>query len=299
MYNTNEELLILSNGDAVIKSTGELLTGFTQIFEAGKQVAYEEMKDSAIKQQKSIDKLKRIDKDNSEIFSVGGYYYHLLFKNVLKEELEENYVIRFCKLCTHLNFNNVLVNNIVDGRKRVLEGDLQEILKLSLNETIRTKKYLVENELVFIDEDGVITINKKYAIRGKVKGNSDMTRLFINGFNELYDGVSARQHKQLAIFIKILPYLNSEYNILCDNPDEKDKRLVRPINWMELAERIGLEKKQAYNLKTKLFKLRINDKKVIAEWKDSFDVVKLVINPAIFWKANESNISEIANLFDI
>lgn len=88
-----------------------------------------------------------------------------------------------------------------------------------------------------------------------------MTRVFINGFNELYDGVAPRQHKQLATFIKILPYLNSEFNILCENPDETDKRLIKPLKWIDLGEKIGLTIDQSKKLKSKLFKLRIHGKK--------------------------------------
>lgn len=240
-----------------------------------------------------------IKKENSSIHNVGGYFYHLLFKNLLEKDFEENYMVRFMKLCTHLNYDNVLVQGEKNGQTKLLEKDLEKVLNLSERELRNTKKYLIENNLIEIDKNGVIRVNKDYAIRGKVKGDNGMTRVFIDGFNELYDGVSPRQHKQLATFIKILPYLNSEFNIICENPDETDANLVKPLSWVELAEKIGLEKKQAYNLKTKLFKLRINGKKVIAEWKDNFDTVKLVVNPAIFWKANQSKISDVAKIFEI
>lgn len=289
MYNVNEEI--------IIASTGEVIT-LGDIKAQAKAEAYGEMVDRAKRQQKAIEKLKKIDSENDAIASIGGYYYHLLFKNVLDEEFEDNYIIRFCRLCTHLNYDNVLVKNIKDGKVKLLEEELAELWKLSRAEADKTKKYLVNNKLIFIDDDGVVLVNKKYAIRGTVKGNNDMTRVFINGFNELYEKVSPRQHKLLATFIKVLPYLNSEFNILCENPTEKDKRLVRPINWTQLGCKMGLTLDQSKKLKSKLFKLRIDNKKVMAEWKDD-TTVKLIVNPAIFWKANESNISEVANLFEI
>ena len=239
-----------------------------------------------------------IKKENNSIYNVGGYFYHLLFKNLLDKNFEENYMIRFCKLCTYLNYDNTLVQGKTKRQVKVLEKDLHKVWNLSERELRNTKNYLLINNLIFIDGQGIITVNKKFAIRGKVNGDSSMTRVFINGFNELYDGVTARQHSMLAMFIKVLPYLNTEYNILCENPEETDKRLIKPLKWVELGKRIELTVDQSKKLKYKLFKLRINGKKVIAEWKDD-NGVKIVVNPAVFWKANESNISDVAKLFDI
>ncbi|WP_196002104.1 hypothetical protein [Clostridium sp. 1001271B_151109_B4] len=241
----------------------------------------------------------KIKNENNSMLSIGGYFYHLLFKNILNKEFDDNYIIRFAKLCTYMNYENIIVEGETKGRIKILERDLNKVWDLSERELRNTKKYLIANKLIFIDGQGVITVNKEYAIKGKVKGDGNMTRVFISGFNELYNGVTPRQHKQLATFIKVLPYLNSEFNILCENPEETDAKLVKPLSWSDLAERIGLEKKQAYNLKSKLFKLRINDKKVIAEWKDNFNITKLVINPAIFWKSNEGKISDVAKIFEI
>lgn len=241
---------------------------------------------------------KKIKDSNDSIYNVGGYFYHLLFKNILDKNFEENYIIRFCKLCSHLNYDNILIQGATKGQTKILEKDLKVIWNLSEREFINTRNYLIKNNLIFINEDRSISVNKEFAVRGSVERNKDMTRVFIDGFNELYNGVSARQHSMLATFIKILPYLNTKYNILCENPNEADKELIKPLKWSEIGEKIGLDKKQSRNLKGKLFKLRINNKKVIAEWTDDKGI-KIVVNPSVFWKSNTSNISDVAKLFEI
>lgn len=123
--------------------------------------------------QEEITKVKEtyipIKKENNSIYNVGGYFYHLLFKNVLDENLEENYLIRFYKLCTFLNYDNVLVQGNTKKQSKILESNLENVLNLSERELRNTKKYLVENNLISINANGVITINEKYAIREKEK----------------------------------------------------------------------------------------------------------------------------------
>ena len=60
----------------------------------------------------------------------------------------------------------------------------------------------------------------------------------------------------------------------------------------------GLDKFQISRLKAKLFKLRINNKKVIAEWIDG-EKRTIIINPIIFWKLNKNTISDVSKIFDI
>lgn len=241
----------------------------------------------------------KIKNENNSMLSIGGYFYHLLFKNILNKEFDENYIIRFAKLCTYMNYENIIVEGETKGRIKILEKNLNKVWDLSERELRNTKKYLIDNKLIFIDGQGVITVNKEYAIKGKVKGDSNMTRVFKNGFNELYDNVTPRQHGQLATFIKLLPYLNSEFNILCENPEETDIRLIKPLGWNELGEKIGLTKDQSKKLKQKLWKMKIKNTVVFGEFGTFICGKSIVVNPAIFWKSNKGHILDIAKLFEI
>lgn len=235
---------------------------------------------------------------NEDIFNLCGNYFHMLFNKILDKNIEENYAIRFFKLCTYMNYDNVLVESNTNGQRKLRCKDLKRILGLSDKETLNTKKYLLENDLIMIDNDGVISINKEYCIKGSIKGSTEVVRVFQKGFGELYNQVSPRQHKILFNFIRCLPYLNKDYNILCENPTEIDKTLIKPLSFGELGKNFGLDKFQISRLKAKLFKLRINNKKVIAEWIDG-EKRTIIINPIIFWKSNKNTISDISKIFDI
>uniref|UniRef100_UPI0039E9807C hypothetical protein n=1 Tax=Clostridium perfringens TaxID=1502 RepID=UPI0039E9807C len=184
------------------------------------------------------------------------------------------------------------------SRRLMNESDLEMVLKLSKNETIRTKNYLISNNLIRI-EDNIIKVNKDFAIKGKVKNKSNLaySRVFEEGFKDLYYGVSPSQHKNLYFFVKCLPYLNNKFNILCENPLEKDSDLIKPLSFGELGKIFGMDKVKASKLKTNLFKLKINDRKVVAELVNLSER-RIVVNPAIFYKSNSECISDVAKIFE-
>lgn len=240
----------------------------------------------------------KIKKANGLINEIGGSYFHMMYGNILNADLKENYAIRFLLLCTHLDYENNLVVGQTKDRKIMKESDLEHILKLSPRETLNTKNYLVKNKLITI-KNGVIKVNKDFAIKGKVKNKSklDYSRVFEEGFKDLYYGVSPSQHKNLYFFIKCLPYLNNKFNILCENPTEKDKNLIKPLTFNDLGEIFGFSKDKIKRLRVNLFKLKIKDKKVIAELVNLRER-RIVVNPAVFYKSNSECISDVAKIFE-
>ena len=275
----NQEGEILNNDD-VNMAIANLITG-DNVVKVGNGVEY-----------------AKIKKANGLISEIGGSFFHMMYENILNADLKENYAMRFLLLCTHLDYENNLVVGNTSSRRLMNESDLEMILKLSKNETIRTKNYLISNNLIKI-EDNIIKVNKDFAIKGKVKNKSNLaySRVFEEGFKDLYYGVSPSQHKNLYFFVKCLPYLNNKFNILCENPLEKDSDLIKPLSFGELGKIFGMDKVKASKLKTNLFKLKINDRKVVAELVNLSER-RIVVNPAIFYKSNSECISDVAKIFE-
>lgn len=275
----NQEGEILNNDD-VNMAIANLITG-DNVVKVGNGVEY-----------------AKIKKANGLISEIGGSFFHMMYENILNADLKENYAIRFLLLCTHLDYENNLVVGNTSSRRLMNESDLEMVLKLSKNETIRTKNYLISNNLIRI-EDNIIKVNKDFAIKGKVKNKSNLaySRVFEEGFKDLYYGVSPSQHKNLYFFVKCLPYLNNKFNILCENPLEKDSDLIKPLSFGELGKIFGMDKVKASKLKTNLFKLKINDRKVVAELVNLSER-RIVVNPAIFYKSNSECISDVAKIFE-
>ena len=231
-----------------------------------------------------------------------GYYFHLLYSNVLSLNLEPQYLIRFLKLCCYTDYKNKLVTGRTRGKK-IKANELEKILNLSRNETSKTKTYLINQGLIKIDDDKTIEVNNDYVKRGQLKGNlidMDVIRVFNNGFNRLYDGAKARQHKKLVTFIKILPYLNINYNIICTNPMEKDISLIKPLSWTKLGRLIGLSEANIKRFRKEIWNLKIEEKVVIGEFSTFSCGKSIVINPEVYYKGNNiEDLKGLVNLFKI
>lgn len=268
------------------KNTGEVFSSDDII------VKYDTVEDNKKKY------FKRINKDNDFINNNLGYYFHLLYKDLLELDLEPQMMIRFLILCSHLDYNNNLVLGETKGRRTATINDLEDILKLKKREIINTKKYLIENNLIYIEDD-IIKINDKYSIRGKVKGdlkNMNMTRVFNDGIQDLYNGVKPTQHKKLANFIKILPYININFNVISLEVMSDNFNECNPLTSKEVAELCGYEKPSRF-IKD-LLSLKVDDMFAIVKITRG-DRDFLVVNPRIYYKGNNiDNLKYIMRFFD-
>ena len=137
-----------------------------------------------------------------------GSFNFLNYKNTLKMGLEPQYLYRFVILCCYMDYDNsIRYGNAKDEYNYATEKDLEEIWRLSTNETIRTKKALIECDLLRV-EGGRLYINPNYCRRGQkgkkipktyLKGSAKM---FNDGLIELNQKVDAKRHKQMALFVE-------------------------------------------------------------------------------------------------
>lgn len=238
---------------------------------------------SYIKYMKSKSEFDILIRDN-----LGAFCFNI-YKNLLDINLEPQYEFRFIYLCTYMNYDNKLVlgNQIGDG-KLATESDLTEILRLSQRETINTKNALIKANLITIEEDKTISINKKYAIKGKISKRAlkGSVRIMENGLKTLYESVSAKEHKKVDVFIKLLPYVNYDYNILCSNPSENNINKIKPLTIKEVCEIVCYDVNNQSKFKRDLLKLTIDNKKVVAITQIG-DEHAISINPMIYYKGNK------------
>lgn len=244
---------------------------------------------------------------NKDIFNVmiednfGGFYF-IMYDRLLEEVLEEQYRFRFTYLCTYMDYDNKLKFGNGKGDSRLmLEKDLEEVLILSKRETIRTKKAFIKYGLITIDKDKTITINKKYAIKGKI-GKRDLkrsVRIMEYGIREMYTKANAREHKRLDIFNRLLPYVNYNHNVLCKNPSESDIKKIEPLNLSELCDIVGYDKTKSVRLKNELLKVKIDGQLAMGIF-ESDNGKRIYINPKVYYKGRDiESLRALINMFRI
>lgn len=261
------------------QQTGEILTG-QQILEL---LQSENLQESIRKSN-----YHRIERNNNDMIKEFGNFYHMFYGKILKLHIEPQYMMRFLYLCSFANYENMLVDGDRKGQVKIKESDLSLMLKVSRADYFRTKSALLEHNLISIDENKNVLINEEYASKGKIKSkektvNLEVVRMFEQAIKELYENANAREHKKLALLVKMLPYINVEHNIVCKNIEEKELKKIIPFSLIELAEM--LEYKNPARLKADLFAITINDNHAFRMISDHYGKF-FTVNPRIYAKSN-------------
>lgn len=236
------------------------------------------------KHKEGLEKKKSEDEFNKFIDKTLGSFYFGSYNKILELNIQMQYKFRFIYLCTFLNYDNKLEFGQSRGvNKLMIEKDLEEVLGLSQNETIRTKKELKKHNLFLVNEDGTLTVNKRYCIKGSPSKRvlKESIRMMENGIRELYKNSNAKEHKKLGLFIELLPYINLQFNIICSNPKVEKIEDIKPLNMNEIMQIVGY--KNLYRLKRDLLDLTVNEKLVVAitETKQGKFIS---INPMVYYK---------------
>ena len=196
---------------------------------------------------------------------------------------------RLMYLCAFLSYNN----NLIKNGKTITRSDLTEILKLPasvvsgfINET--------KDSYLTILTDNTIQANNAIFQRGKLtKENIPSQKLFIRGVKELYERTQPRQHKHLGFLFCLLPYINLEYNILCNNTTEKEISLIDPITLKDFCNLINYDISNLARLKKIYRDIRFNvdgrEQRFVAFVNDGIDIAssRIVINPSILYAGTD------------
>lgn len=230
-----------------------------------------------------------------------GKFYFSFYNNLPK--IEKQYLFRFIFLSTYLKYDDTRIMTKGSDNKYILikEYELQELLKLGKTEYHKTKKALIDNNLIYIDEEFNIHINKKISTLGNInKTKKEFTRIFKESIRDIYNRSLAREHKKLALFIDLLPYVNFNLNIICFNPCEVNPELIRPLTIKDVQKVLGDNAgKNISRLRNTLLNTFIGQEKAMLIVKD-FEKEFFVINPKMYYKGNRiEDLNYLINLFNV
>lgn len=120
--------------------------------------------------------------------------------------------------------------------------DLKKILKLSKSKVCDFWKE-VSPAYITEDSDGYLYSNTDVFMRGTLKRReyTAYQRFYRDGIRAIYNSVESTQHRYLGYVYQMLRFTNFEYNVLCKNPDERDKEKIQPITVREFCAEIGFD----------------------------------------------------------
>ena len=276
------KLKFIRKGESVLKENNiqlstELLDEIVkEAYKQGVQDA-QEKKDRQKEGYKKKVELGKHLKDN-----YGSFYFD--FYNKIEKILEPQLLVRTLYLCSYLNFNNDLMIN----RKHMTEKDLSKIWKISEKQATRDKNKLIDNNILIINSDESLSINKLYFRKGDIMRDEavESVRIFDNAIRELYEKCTPREHKKLALLYKLIPYVNNNWNIVCKNIHEENKDLIEPYELKDLVKILGVS--NVTKLRNDLLKLTVGGEPVVMI-QLVLNKSRILINPKIYYKGTRLN----------
>ena len=237
---------------------------------------------------------------------LGGYIHMYYVSNELlfnKVNIERANISRLIYLATYIDYNDRQENLLIKYSQckeiePMTRKDIKEKLGLSDRAFINFLNDVKNNNLIY-EVNKKFYINPDYLSKGKInKGTENYTRIFIKTTRLLYENCSIRQHKQLSYIFQLIPYINKELNVICNNPNETDFTKIKKLNLKQICEilKVSTNKDVMRKFRNDLIKFNINIDgkkyfflsyaKVLNGYglKDYF-----AINPKIVWSGNRIN----------
>lgn len=141
------------------------------------------------------------------------------------------------------------------------------------------------------DVDGYLRSNADVFVRGTLKRReyTAYQRFYRNGIRSIYNSIESTQHRYLGYVYQMLRFINLEYNILCSNPDERDKDKIQPMTVREFCDEIGFDVSNWHRLEKVYRNLRftVDDTPVkfcafVTDGGNKADM-RIIINPRIIY----------------
>ena len=234
----------------------------------------------------------------------------------------DNFIFLTYDICNKLNIDNVDFNQPDIARIIYIMSYISNDNRLMFTErTPMTKEKLSElmclNDRVFktffnkliknnilIEKDNYLFVNKEFSFYGSIKGNKyDIIRIYKKNVRLLYNNMSSKEHKRLAILYLLIPFINIKYNIVCSNPLEEDENEVQPLTIEQLSEYFNYNLNYFISLIDFLFSLKDKDNnpviKTINNTKNKKDN-SIVINPRVIYAGNDyRDVKAFSTIFNI
>lgn len=190
----------------------------------------------------------KIQKDYGPFIFLIYYPAEELNLNILSASLT-----RLIYLSTFLSFDGWLVTDDGFSIDKALCG---EILKVSDDTFLNFWNEMIK-ENIFFYNNGRIYLNKNILKRGDLPKNTNAIRLNCETVRYLYEHCqSVSGHKNLSYIFKIIPWVNRTWNIICWNPEEKERGFIEYMKLGDFAEKVGYDRTHAKRLANALSKVK-------------------------------------------
>lgn len=251
-------------------------------------------------QEWKVDEDKRLRKESINV--LGGNYYNIVYPvmGALFGDISNANLFRLLYAASFMN----RVNQLVEDKKQMTLPDLRKKMKLTKEVFNGFYEEVKKAGLLFTDEDGFLYLNAKPFIKGTIQNTSmkynNYKKISTKAIRWLYeDCKNAKNHGIFGRFYRIIPRVNTTFNILCYNPAETDLTKIKPISeykaleYMEVCTSLKKKFKEVSE-----YKLRNNWLIRTKEIKVGEDTREMIFINPMFYHANPTCVNDfVLNIF--
>lgn len=257
------------------------------------------------KQQETIqewksDEDKRLRKESINV--LGGNYYNIVYPvmGALFGDISNANLFRLLYAASFMN----RVNQLVEDKKQMTLPDLRKKMKLTKEVFSGFYEEVNNAGLLFEDKDGFLYLNAKPFVKGTIQNTSmkynNYKKISTKAIRWLYeDCKNAKKHSTFGRFYRIIPRVNTNFNVLCYNPAETDLTKIKPISeykaleYMEVCTPLKKKFKEVSE-----YKLRNNWLIKTKEVKVGEDIHEMIFINPMFYHANPTCVNDfVLNIF--
>lgn len=284
-----------NNNLARDENTGEVIEATTVIIPIGSKIQTLKQQKSAREWREQQEKRLMRRKLQDEL----GYFYFVMRQHEFGRLSAES-AARLIYLCTYLNYNNEFM---LTEREKMKKSDLKNILGLSVSTTFKFWKEVENIYIVDKGEDG-LNLCCSDIIRGKLVDKTNLyQKVYIDSIRNIYRVTQSTKHRYLGYIFKLLPYVNTEYNVICANPLETEMEKIKPFRISEICNILGYDKKNIKRFKNIYRQLTFNYKghkeylfTFVSQW-DGDENMGTFVNPHILYSGSDYHKVEILGMF--
>ena len=275
------------------KNTGEVIDGIT-ILTPEDKLLQRQMINLKIK--------KEINWINS---GEENFIFHLFDNAKYFKDISSQSIVRLVYLATYIDYSNNIL--CFENKIPLTKKDIKKLMLLTDSVFKRWFNEMIDKKYIIQKDEGFY-ITSKYFLKGQINKNLNAyknnryTRIYINAIRKLYLTTKTTSHTTLGYIFQLIPFVNLQWNIVCNNPLESDKDLINPLTVGEFCDIIGYDKKNAKRLIKIIASIRF-------EWKNKIqrfcsyiydsDITNMMIfiNPNIFYSSDNFSEVEVLGIF--
>lgn len=177
----------------------------------------------------------------------GGFTFLTTKKNTL-QKMNPATVGRLAYLSTYLDYEN---QQLIYEDRAMLKRDLPTVLNLSRPTANHFYRECVDAGVLEDRGDEGLFLNGSLFFKGTTK-SKERTRLFRITVQQLYKKLPHQRHDLFGYVIQLIPFINFEWNIVCENPHETNEKLIQPLSFKQVCNQLGYDYDHLERLKKAL-----------------------------------------------